>query len=345
MQKLSSCPKTGKWPNLPDTRKLHSLINMSNQNIMNICHFLCCCDPCMHDGSECLNNVCPSSWEAYNFSRKCKVKTNLTQWIEASDSHNENTFTDIHKSTEVVSAQFDWEKVMNSLSRLENFTDLRNFVQTNPLPPLKCMLHTQMTESAKRNLDFVALHYLPKDAPDSYAPYKIVGDGNCFPRSVNYLVFGTQDRHIEIRVWLVYKAVINKELYLDNNYLCRGANHEYHQGTLAEQFAQYSDNWTPPANLNVDNIYEKEVLDICKINTFMGIWQMFQTANLVGHPIKPVYPENTKRNIRLDINRYIWCFDNTLNHKEILNLMWTPMQVANTFPCHFVPLLKLVRYF
>ena len=157
------------------------------------------------------------------------MKTNLTQWIEASDSHNENRFTDIHKSTEVVSAQFDWEKVMNSLSRLENFTDLRNFVQTNPLPPLKCMLHTQMTESAKRNLDFVALHYLPKDAPDSYAPYKIVGNGNCFPRSASYLVFGTQDRHIEIRVWLVYKAVINKELYLDNNYLHRGANHEYHR--------------------------------------------------------------------------------------------------------------------
>ena len=64
---------------------------------MNICHFLCCCDPCMHDGSKCLKSVCPSSWEAYNFSRKCKVKTNLTQWIEASDSHNENTFTDIHK--------------------------------------------------------------------------------------------------------------------------------------------------------------------------------------------------------------------------------------------------------
>ena len=67
------------------------------------------------------------------------------------------------------------------------------------------------------------------------------------------------------------------------------------------------------------------VMDICKLNTFMGIWQIFQTCNLVGHPIRSEYPENTNKNIRLDMNRHIWCFDNTLNNSEILNLMWTPM--------------------
>ena len=70
-----------------------------------------------------------------------------------------------------------------------------------------------MTEAAKANLDFVALHYLPHDAPDSYALYQIVGDGNCYPRSVSFLVFGTQDRHIEIHVCLVYETVQNKDIY------------------------------------------------------------------------------------------------------------------------------------
>ena len=90
-QKLASHPKTGTWPGLPDTRKLHSMINASNRNVMNICCFLCCCDPCMHDGSECLNNVCPSDWYAFNFARKCKVPTDLKQWIEASPLEAENT--------------------------------------------------------------------------------------------------------------------------------------------------------------------------------------------------------------------------------------------------------------
>ena len=58
---------------------------------------------------------------------------------------------------------------------------------------------------------------------------------------------------------MICEAVKNKDIYLDNNYLHMGANHEYHRGTCAEQFAQYSDNWTPPANLNVTDIYEQEV--------------------------------------------------------------------------------------
>ena len=95
--------------------------------------------------------------------------------------------------------------------------------------------------------------------------------------------------------------------------------------------------------LDCDKIYEKEVLDICKINSFMGIWQIFQAANVIGHPINSVYPANGNRNIRLDMNRKIWCHNQNLNLLECLNIMWTPMQVANTHPCHFVPLLKVVR--
>ena len=199
-QKFASHPRTGTWPGLPDTRKLHSMINASNKNVMNIWHFLCCCDPCMHDGSECLNTVCPNDWYAYNFARKCKVPTNLKQWIEASPLEAENTCTKICKITEVDSEHFEWASVLNILSSKQTFTDLQNYVQSNPLPPFVCELHTQMTEAAKPNLNYVALHYLPHDAPDSYAPYKIVGNGNCYPRSVSYLVFGTQKRHAEIHV-------------------------------------------------------------------------------------------------------------------------------------------------
>ena len=57
-----------------------------------------------------------------------------------------------------------------------------------------------MTEALKSKLDFFALHYLPPDAPDSYAPLEIVGDGNCFPRTVSFMLFGTEGRHTEIHV-------------------------------------------------------------------------------------------------------------------------------------------------
>ena len=130
---------------------------------------------------------------------------------------------------------------------------------------------------------------------------------------------------------------------MDNNYLCIGANHEYRRGTLVEQFVQYSDNYMPNVPLDCTKIYEKELLDICKINSFMGIWQLFQAANMVGHPINSVYPANGNRNIWLDMNRKIWREDKNCNMLEPLHIMWTPMYVANTHPCHFVPLLEVVQ--
>ena len=77
----------------------------------------------------------------------------------------------------------------------------------------------------------------------------------------------------------------------------------------------------------------------------MEIWQLFQTANMVGHPVNSVYPANGNRNIQLDMNRKILCQAENCNLLETLHIMWTPMQVANTCPCHFVPLLKVVREF
>ena len=74
----------------------------------------------------------------------------------------------------------------------------------------------------------------------------------------------------------------------------------------------------------------------------MGIWQIFQAANVIGHLIRSVYP-NSNTNIRLDLNRVVYCFNDMQNPSEVLNTMWTPTQVANTRPCHFVPLLFVVR--
>ena len=330
-------PKRPKVPNLapiPDTRKLHSLVTAANRNVINYKYFLCCCDGCMH-GGECTNNICPEAWKAFSMTKKCKVQVSLRKWNLSNPQ--------IRKITRGIDGDYNWEEILDVMSCMLSFEQLEAYVKSSELPPLQYTLQTTMTEALKSKLDFVALHYLPPDAPDSYAPLEIVGDGNCFPRTVSFMLFGTEGRHIEIRVCIVYEAVLNKAKYLDNSYLHIGANHEYRRGTLVEQFAQYSDNYMPNVPLDCAKIYDKEVLDICKINSFMGIWQIFQTANLIGHPINSVYPANGNRNIRLDMNRKVLCYNQNLNLLECLNVMWTPMQVANTRPCHFVPLLKVVR--
>ena len=64
----------------------------------------------------------------------------------------------------------------------------------------------------------------------------------------------------------------------------------------------YSDNYRPEEALDVKKIYMKEVLDICKDGAFMGVWQLFQAANVLNCPIRSVYPDGGNGNIRLDLN-------------------------------------------
>ena len=76
------------------------------------------------------------------------------------------------------------------------------------------------------------------------------------------------------------------------------------------------------------DIYKK---DIRKDGAFMGIWQIFQVANVVKQPIRSVFPNIG--NVVKDLNRTVYCIDNANNIKPAINIMWTPMQVKNSRPC------------
>ena len=130
------------------------------------------------------------------------------------------------------------------------------------------------------NLDLVAMHYMPPNMPAGLAPVNIEGNGNCLLHTIRYLLSKSQQLYTEMRVHIIYEAVRNMDKYLDHNYISVGAHNFYHRGTLPEQYAQYSDNYNPDATFNLVRLYKEEVLDICKDGAFMGIWQIFQIANV-----------------------------------------------------------------
>ena len=90
-----------------------------------------------------------------------------------------------------------------------------------------------------------------------------------------------------MRVCIVYEAVINLDSYLNNNYVSVGAHNFYDCATLPEQYVQYSANYIPNTVIPLDvlDLYKKEVMDIRKDGAFMGIWQIFQSSNVLKHPI------------------------------------------------------------
>ena len=141
--------------------------------------------------------------------------------------------------------EYNWTSALRTLGTKTSFNDLQEYVKKNPLPFLDCHIDENLSQSETDHLDLVSLHYKPHDAPEGHAPCKIVGDGNCFPRALSYICFKNQDSHKEMRVCLVYEAVLNGKSYLSNRYLCRG-----------------SSSYNPTQELDVLNIYKKEVLEI-----------------------------------------------------------------------------------
>ena len=133
----------------------------------------------------------------------------------------------------------------------------------------------------------VALHHIPNDAPQRVVPLIIEGDGNCFPRTISYILYKSETKYSEIHAHIVYEAVINMDSYLDNIYVSIGARNFYDRGTLPEQYVQYSDNYILNTGVELDAValYKQEVLDITKNRAFMGIWQVFQATNVLKRPI------------------------------------------------------------
>ena len=333
--KIANRPNTKKWTSVPDTRKIHSITNVPKKGVINIRNFLCCCNGCIHGDGPCTNEVCPDRWRTYDLQKKKFVPTKMWLW-------------DVCLTRKIIPLQSNnnyWADQIEELSKITSFDVLKHHIHSNVLPPFTYEKDITMSENDRNHLDFVALHYLPSDAPDSFAPISIIGDGNCFCRAVSYALFRTQNRYHEIRTRIIYESVQNMDKYLDTHYAEHGANHFYRRGSLVEQYAMYSDNYRPQEPLDVQKIYMKEVLDICKDGAFMGVWQLFQLANVLHCPVRSVYPEGGNANIRLDLNQVMWCINENFNSTDPFVVMWTPMQVGNGRPCHFVPLLKVVRYF
>ena len=141
-----------------------------------------------------------------------------------------------------------WYAILTALHQQRSFFQLQRYIAANPIPQLANAADDTSTQSETNILDLVALHHIPEDTDPNFAPVQIEGDGNCFPHTISYLLSKTQDRHMEIRVHIIYETFMNMGQYLDDNYVLNGAHNFYDRGTS-------------PA----------EVLDICSDGTFMGI--------------------------------------------------------------------------
>lgn len=331
--KISKRPTTSKWKGVAETRHhVHSIMNTGKKLQVNVRNIVCMCPGCLHGDSNCKQTNYVDNWRGFDMNAYKPIDANLCLWQSVKIRKTVGSRED-----------YSWDDVLAILGSINSFEELDTYVKRNPLPFFDFHINTLLQESDRNHLDLVALHYLPDDAPEAYVPCKVASDGNCFPRALSYICFRNEDMHCELRVRLVYEAVLNANYYLSNRYLSRGSNIIYKRGGPCKQLAMYSSSYNPADELDVVCVYKKEVLEIAKNYQYCGLWQLCQSANILRRPVVSVYPTELHEGMRLEFNRSFMCIDNKYNDRSPVYIMWTPMQVSrNSYPVHFVPLLKAV---
>ena len=122
--------------------------------------------------------------------------------------------------TSTSDTEFDWDGILNELKQYCTYDEIIAIVQKYKLPPLK--LRRKYRQTVCDQIDLIAQKFYPTDHPANYIPIVTRGLGNCFAHALLHALFGTQNRHVEIRVRLVFEAVMNEPLHLSNQYLSLG---------------------------------------------------------------------------------------------------------------------------
>lgn len=273
-------------------------------------------------------------------------KRKSVEKMEMSD--DEDNKENIPINVEILSFQRQdfWTKTHEEMMMQTSFSEAVEYLKCTPFPELKTNFHTVMNASDR--VDKISLHLYPPDAPEGLVPRHVIGDGNCLPRTLSLLTFGTEHQNLEIRLRIGREAILFIDKYLDSEFLYKGALNRSVNIDIVEFYALVSPVFNSMKRdeqvMNEDNfrkIYQKEAMSMIADRKWMGMWQIHQFANVVKRPIRVVYPMRNNRT-RCEYNRYIYPdgYVPAADQQDELHIMWTSTNNVTYDIDHFVPLLK-----
>ena len=203
---------------------------------------------------------------------------------------------------------FDWNRILDELKQCCTYEEIVAIVRRYKLPPLE--LRRKYRQTLCEQIDTIAMKFFPADHPKNFVPIITKGNGDCFAHALLHALFGTQDRHVKIRVCLVFEAMLNEDLHLSNEYLSYGCverlparpNLRPPSTTIASRYCMYSgDDSLSGLRLTaakIKAVYRREVLHISKPGRYTGIWQFHHATELSQIPVCTVFPD---RNVNTNI--------------------------------------------
>ena len=206
-KKLPKRPSTINLVGIPETRKLHQIGNTGGK-VLNYRKFSCCCYRCLHGTEPCENNIYPIEWSGFDLAKKKATEPNLQFWFGDVPQNVRN----ISNDTVPRQGELNWDIILRALAQQRTFVQLEHYIRANPITDCDYVSSNMLMQAEAELLDMVALHHMPNDMPTGLAPLQAEGDGNCFPCTISYLLFKTENCYTEICVHIIYKAVCTQFL-------------------------------------------------------------------------------------------------------------------------------------
>ena len=238
-----------------------------------------------------------------------------------------------------------WLDVFQKVGNTSSFNEAKRYMDSVELPALDKKFKG-LRQLIHDRLDSLAFHHTPNDmdvSKDDLFAVFTSGAGSCFYYTLSRLVYGNEDHVIEMRVRVLKEGFKNIDLYLDHIYLCRGYDFPYPDGvSLPEIYATYSSFYDPAVILTkelVTEYYKREMFNHRRFSSESGIWQFHQAANVLGCPIRSVYPHVDVVNLRKDFHRLILP-SNSGDAGSTVRILWAMCTWKSTRFGHIVPLVE-----
>ena len=236
-------------------------------------------------------------------------------------------------------------ELLTSLQKCTTFATLKKMCNEVEIP-YDIIACSQIFDGTDAHIDKNAEKLMPDDvaAIKDHVPIKVSADGDCLPHSASFWAFGNEENHVELRARIVIELAVHGELYLNENHLRKGINcTDKEAKQLTTSYCLYSGNLEIKKKLtrkDIKRTYETEVLEATKENEYMGIFQLFGLASVLGSKLHLIYPNKGNPNVRKDLGRILHPRDEKPGAAKTY-IMWTTTKpnVSYFVPNHFVPLV------
>ena len=187
-----------------------------------------------------------------------------------------------------------FDSIADELAGCVNFTavqsvadrwkeEVAKFVLPLPLEPNKL-------SSVGCSIDTAALGYLQPELREKCFALSVLGDGNCFFRSLSLLLFGNEVHHKELRVRTVMAMALNQDLFLNGENW--RAEHEQLSSDEIIKVAVMTSACSVTPETTPGFAFQEEVVAISQTGIFTGLWELFAAAFVTRFPHSVCVPQS-----------------------------------------------------